>query len=207
MKWIYINHEELNNPLSVTDDMLEQWRIEYLERDKINKDKYYDLSKIKERIIDDATTIYGKDSNVVRYINKQKIPKPFVRSFRDVKNIILKAREQEQKRLKEIEFKQGKNILIEKAVNYLIEDGLKLSIDFTIDDAISRANNISFIKEVSKRQQEGGYFSFSGDDSCEDCIGWDGVSRRCECGNRRVSWESHGDDNFFLDPYIFGEAY
>ena len=23
-----------------------------------------------------------------------------------------------------------------------------------------------------------------------DCDGWDGVSRRCECGNRRVYWET-----------------
>ena len=22
----------------------------------------------------------------------------------------------------------------------------------------------------------------------EECTGWDGLSRRCECGNRRVSW-------------------
>ena len=26
------------------------------------------------------------------------------------------------------------------------------------------------------------------------CNGWDGVSRRCECGNRRVNWEIGGDE-------------
>jgi hypothetical protein len=34
---------------------------------------------------------------------------------------------------------------------------------------------------------------FDGDDTCawndNVCTGWDGYSRRCECGNRRVSWE------------------
>lgn len=29
---------------------------------------------------------------------------------------------------------------------------------------------------------------FKGDDEIE-CDGWDGVSRRCNCGNRRVYWD------------------
>jgi len=36
------------------------------------------------------------------------------------------------------------------------------------------------------------FFEFEGW-NCHDwddgCSGWDGFSRRCECGNRRVSWE------------------
>lgn len=24
----------------------------------------------------------------------------------------------------------------------------------------------------------------------EACLGWDGLSRRCSCGNRRVTWET-----------------
>lgn len=27
-------------------------------------------------------------------------------------------------------------------------------------------------------------------DEGEHCMGWDGVDRRCDCGNRRVSWET-----------------
>lgn len=26
------------------------------------------------------------------------------------------------------------------------------------------------------------------DANCEDCSGWDGLERRCDCGNRRVYW-------------------
>lgn len=34
------------------------------------------------------------------------------------------------------------------------------------------------------------YVAFVGWDECEDeCRGWDGQSRRCECGNRRVEWD------------------
>ena len=42
--------------------------------------------------------------------------------------------------------------------------------------------------------QNGGTISFDGM-NCNDylvpaeCDGWDGESRRCECGNRRVSWD------------------
>ncbi len=37
------------------------------------------------------------------------------------------------------------------------------------------------------------FYDFDGDEYCNDGNGdcsWDGISRRCECGNRRVSWES-----------------
>ena len=34
----------------------------------------------------------------------------------------------------------------------------------------------------------GEFVGFDGSDSCEDCRGWDGESRRCDCGNRRVYW-------------------
>ena len=48
----------------------------------------------------------------------------------------------------------------------------------------------------------GGLVSFEGQ-NCNDylsegeaeCSGWDGESRRCECGNRRVSWEVYRDDS------------
>ncbi len=49
---------------------------------------------------------------------------------------------------------------------------------------------------------------FSGK-NCEDfgsvCAGWDGESRRCECGNRRVYWcpEQNSDGKW----YVFAEAW
>lgn len=44
---------------------------------------------------------------------------------------------------------------------------------------------------------------FEGDDTCNDGDGncwWDGVSRRCDCGNRRVYWNFQGD-------FIYPEAW
>ncbi len=28
----------------------------------------------------------------------------------------------------------------------------------------------------------------------QECLGWDGFSRRCLCGNRRVAWDAYGDE-------------
>lgn len=41
----------------------------------------------------------------------------------------------------------------------------------------------------------GDYIEFDGWNCHDfgDCAGWDGKSRRCECGNRRVYWEMNED--------------
>jgi len=93
-----------------------------------------------------------------------------------------------------------------KAVLWLQERRKKLGEDFQVSDAIQIANDISFEEEVAKRRSEGGLISFSGDDNCENCGGWDMASHRCDCGNRRVSWNS-GWGHSFLNPYINAEAH
>jgi hypothetical protein len=56
-----------------------------------------------------------------------------------------------------------------------------------------------------KQIEQSGWIEFDGmncndylDDDAEECVGWDGEDRRCECGNRRVSWEtgSFSDGSF-----------
>lgn len=68
---------------------------------------------------------------------------------------------------------------------------------------------MTFVQEKYKRlvelavaQLAGGYVSFEGDEFCEDCKGWDGVSRRCDCGNRRVEWEL-SDDETYIYPQVW----
>lgn len=45
-----------------------------------------------------------------------------------------------------------------------------------------------------------GYIEFDGHNCAdtwaagEDCLGWDGDSRRCMCGNRRVGWITNRDE-------------
>lgn len=60
----------------------------------------------------------------------------------------------------------------------------------TAEEAIAAAT-----KEVELSNDT---ISFEGQ-NCNDfqdeevCSGWDGLSHRCECGNRRVYWETYGD--------------
>lgn len=69
---------------------------------------------------------------------------------------------------------------------------------------------------IEEKIKEGGFFDFyghncnsggytrynGGSDSDDDCPGWDGESRRCDCGNRRVSWE-YDEEN----DRIYAEAW
>lgn len=42
---------------------------------------------------------------------------------------------------------------------------------------------------------DGGFISFDGQNCIDPCSGWNGTARRCECGNRRVSWQCYQDDD------------
>lgn len=119
---------------------------------------------------------------------------------------------EDEKRQKELKAKQESDALIQlqtEAVVWLQERGKVLGTDFTVANALSYANDLAFDDEVAKRTldalQSGG-IGFSGEDSCEDCSGWDGQSRRCNCGNRRVNWES-GWGHSFKTPHIDAVAY
>lgn len=43
------------------------------------------------------------------------------------------------------------------------------------------------------------------DSDAVECDGWDGVDRRCDCGNRRVSWETYKCEK--TGYHAFGVAY
>lgn len=43
------------------------------------------------------------------------------------------------------------------------------------------------------------------EDGADECTGWDGVDRRCDCGNRRVSWETGQYNNGKF--YAYAVAY
>lgn len=99
--------------------------------------------------------------------------------------------------------------LKDKAVSYLLNKGFKVGVDFSVDTAISFANDVAYEDEVQKKIeyiQESGLISFCGDDNCENCGGWDGESTRCQCGTRRVGW-TQGSFHSFETPEIYPEPY
>lgn len=46
------------------------------------------------------------------------------------------------------------------------------------------------------------FFDFDGKNCDDPCAGWDGISRRCECTNRRVLWVLSDDKTF-----VYAEAW
>jgi hypothetical protein len=116
-------------------------------------------------------------------------------------------KEAQVEKVKQIEVE--KNNLANEAIAYCIANGRIFGQDgFTIDTAISIANDIAYIKEKAKREAEigDGYIGFDGQNCEDECAGWNPKDRRCECGNRRVSW-TDGYYSDFRDMSIYAEAY
>ena len=116
-------------------------------------------------------------------------------------------KESQVEKIKQIEAE--KNNLANEAIAYCISNGRIFGQDgFTIDTAISIANDIAYIKEKAKREAEigDGYISFDGQNCEDECDGWNPKDHRCECGNRRVSW-TDGYYSDFRDMSIYAEAY
>lgn len=119
------------------------------------------------------------------------------------------AQEKEAKEKAEREKAERENaisIMKGEAIQYLIERGKKINIDFTVDNAVEVANQLAFDYEVKRLESSDEPISFNGQDCCEDCSGWIPGSHRCECGNRRVSWVE-GWSHSFKEPQIYAEAY
>lgn len=114
---------------------------------------------------------------------------------------------QKDKEKQALEEKQNNDKYLGEAIQYLLDHGKVVNQDFTINDAINSANYVAFEIEHQRRiaEMNGALIGFSGM-NCDNCEGWDGTSRRCSCGNRRVSWEK-GFGADFKNMYIHGEAW
>lgn len=199
--WRLINWRD--KAATISEEQIKLWREE---TDKYNEqiDK---LSKTNNEIYMQmfalAETIYGKRSSVLRYLSNNR-PDAIFRLSYDFERIIEDAKKElTAKKEKENKSKNEKELLA-KAVLWLKEKGKELGKDYQVTEAVYTANNIAFEEEIEKRKKLGGYIEFSGDDNCEDCEGWDMETGRCQCGNRRVSWDSSGN---FLNISIYAEAY
>ncbi len=211
IKWKYPKIESPNNLLTVTDEMLDIWEKENKQCEEFNKTLILQIKEAKQKMIDNAIFIWGEKSNIVRYISKNSVYTPSLSYFDSLKSNVLKAREDEKQKILDFQSQQKLIELQGKAIEYLLSKNKKINIDFTLDNVLSTANSLAYESEVLKKQKELSetqtYISFIGDDNCENCKGWDGTSRRCQCGNRRVYWTSNDPVDFFLNPHIYAEAY
>lgn len=71
------------------------------------------------------------------------------------------------------------------------------------EEAEEAAEEKRYGELVAKKLKELGYgYIDIKDYNCEqaDCVGWDGISKRCECGNRRVYWRHDiSDDEVYVE--------
>ncbi len=131
---------------------------------------------------------------------KQKFQWEYEDALRKEKETQEKIRKEQQKQ-KELQETQD-------AILWLMERGFILGKDFELDCAIEKANWVAFEEEKNRTLNDHrGFFYFTGDEGCdESCQGWDGVSKRCDCGNRRVDWEM-SDYHSFKEPSVIAQAY
>lgn len=159
---------------------------------KARLEKHKSPNEAYQRVVDATRSAYNAKST---YEMRERIAKE-------------KAdKEAQVEKIKQIEAE--KNNLDNEAIAYCIANGRIFGQDgFTIDTAISIANDIAYIKEKAKREAEigDGYISFDGQNCEDECAGWNPKDRRCECGNRRVSW-TDGYYSDFRDMSIYAEAY
>lgn len=159
------------------------------------------------KAINAAKEVWGEKSRVISYMKKYKPFTLYAKSFDNLKKLY----EDEQARLEKVRKQEIDKIAINekktKAVLWLQEKGKILGKDFTVDEAIYRANCFAFDEAKKEKEKMEGYIEFIGNDYCENCKGWDGKSGRCQCGNRRVSWSAGNTFSFENPSDIFPEAY
>lgn len=191
---------------TLTDDLVNVMRADAEECEAFNKQHYAALA---EKVADAKkllAALYGPDSTVVRAVKRAGVPYPPTFSSRDIERRVAEARQIAKRvaALKERAEEQRK--LTERAVIWLQARGKVLGSDFSLDDALTLANDIAADDEQKRLLAKGGWHDFDGQNCDGPCSGWDGESRRCECGNRRVSW-STSDWHNFEHPDVRGEAY
>jgi hypothetical protein len=148
-------------------------------------------NEVYDRLLSASRSVYNVQST---YSTRERIQKE--KEDREKQTELIKQRELENSNL------------INEAIAYCLSNGRTFGDGLSVETAISIANDIAFNLEVKRKEFKIGddYIDFSGQ-NCEDpCNGWNPKDRRCECGNRRVSW-TDGYSSSFKDMTIYAEAY
>jgi hypothetical protein len=202
-----------NDPAKVTEDFLKEQKALVEECEKKNKQIEFDITNRSVAVRKEIGQIFGESSKMYKYF-KNNVSKEFpkrpdlLQAIENLEANHKKVQENIQKEKTKFEQEQKNQIYLQEAVEFLLARGKNLGNDFTFENAIKTADCIRFDELVNEKikdhEENGTLFSFGGDDNCENCGGWDGSDRRCECGNRRVGWECSGD---FKSMYIYGQAW
>lgn len=126
--------------------------------------------------------------------------------FADVDRILAAEKARLAKAEEEKKAKALSDPLLTEAVAYLSARGKVAGTDYALESAVTEANDLAYTEEIARKKASGGPFEFSGQNCDGPCEGWDGEERRCQCGNRRVSWTT-GYGHSFKTPSVEAEAY
>jgi Ser-tRNA(Ala) deacylase AlaX len=195
--------------VNITPALWEQMERACQTADSMNKEVQKRRRSLLTTLHTIAEVLCGTTSKEYKYVSKISgntyPPNDYTRYFKEYKDraeyyqrvVALKIKQQEDLRKRYSE-------TYTKAVEFLqSHDALPVS---DREDTIQRANDLAAKLEIKRLEEAGGFFSFNGQNCENECAGWDGVSRRCECGNRRVFWVI-GDGHSFESPYVYAEAY
>lgn len=199
--WAKMFHEH-----RVADETIAAWRREAEEVDAANKLVVERFSVRLSAFIAEANAMLPKAGR-----NAVAKHRPYIACRNWVAALDEQIRRwgtEDKKRADEVRAREAdaeRIALAVRAVEWLRARGKVAGVDYEPAQAVEFANDIA-ADEEQKKVVGDGLIRFGGDDNCEGCGGWDGESRRCQCGNRRVSWE-RDSSHTFEKPCVYAEAY
>lgn len=174
---------------------------------KIHAERTAILEESRSKIISLYANSPGTYKREISQLKKLTLWSPSRMDEHGLSDRIKAVKDKKEKEEREANRNNEQVMMIAQAILWLQAKGKVLGVDFYAHDAVDQANYIAEQEEIARRiqliKESGALIEFNGQ-NCDECEGWDGESRRCSCGNRRVSWESDGT---FLNPRVYGEAY
>ena len=162
----------------------------------------FGLSKAKLEKLKTPNEVYGRLLDASRsYRNTE--------SAYEMRERMVKEKEEKEKQAELLKQREAeKTALVNEAIAFCLANGRTFGDGLSVETAVDIANDIAFQNEVEKREAEigDGYIGFSGQNCEDECEGWNPQHRRCQCGNRRVSW-ADGYSSDFRNMEIYAEAY
>lgn len=196
-----------------TDELIEQIAKEEKRISELNATEYarrksiVESFKVESKLWFEETwqSTPGKQrAKVLRNLSPES-PPVFTLSS-NMKGIKKRFEEEKQQKERMQKLEAESSAYLTKCIAYLLDKGIKAD-DPIMSTPIKSAEDLEFMRleeEAVEKIKKSGPISFNGDEYCENCSGWDGESRRCECGNRRVSWSYAGQVG---SMYVYGEAW
>lgn len=175
------------------------------ECDKFNRELWSVVQKSFDEWVVLGKQFFGDSRKFNNLVKEFKAPLCFYQHS-DCSSFLGEIKRERNKIVEDIKAKslveESKN-LKNLAVKFLLERNLVAGRDYEIDDAIKFANETCWEELYKEKTSVPGAYPFNGMNCDEECS-WDGVSKRCNCGNHRVCWDYEGD---FRDMTLVGEAY